>query len=247
MGKGEVRCGGVEHRRAAHGVQSPAVCSDRGSARETESHGERRNAEGNRSVIISVLYYCPQSNCIRVKHFSLPGWWVGKYQVEKCKSSFVCGVSFWQPLIVLFCLLNQMYLFVICIGDDPSYDGLCWSFARGACSTAHVCRGHDRGAARICCEFSALAQNDLRCRNDWSYCLTVKINSCGNSCKTIFLIFHLFRWSCLVDWQIWATLATWTQQCSVCVLCLSLKLLSGGTYWAYPTFKVVVNIKLFLV
>lgn len=46
MGKGEVWCGGAEHRGAAHGVQSPAFRSNRSSAGETESHGERRNTEG---------------------------------------------------------------------------------------------------------------------------------------------------------------------------------------------------------
>lgn len=47
MGKGEVWCSGAKYRGAAHGVQSPAFCSNGGSARETESHGERRNTEGS--------------------------------------------------------------------------------------------------------------------------------------------------------------------------------------------------------
>lgn len=43
---------------------------------------------------------------------------MGKYQVEKCKSSS----SF---VAFHFDFLSQIDVFLIYIGDDPSYDGLC--------------------------------------------------------------------------------------------------------------------------
>ncbi len=104
MGEGEVWCGGTEYRGAAHGVQSPAFCSNGGSARETESHGERWNAEGTgcepylRALEFAVLCYCRCLTCftfvhqddewgnIKLKNVSM---WLHLFSGRVCKLSFV--------------------------------------------------------------------------------------------------------------------------------------------------------------
>lgn len=47
-------------------------------------------------------------------------------------------------------------------------------------------------------------------------------------------LFLVPRWSYLVAWQTSATPVTWMPQCSVCALCPSSKLLSGGAFFYFP-------------
>lgn len=57
----------------------------------------------------------------------------------------------------------------------------------------------------------------------------------------------IFRWSCLVGWQTWATPVTWTPQCSVCAQCLSSKLHSEGEIiWTLSVFCHKFDHKVFL-
>lgn len=62
-----------------------------------------------------------------------------------------------------------------------------------------------------------------------------EVNVPEGMCLTLFIC----RWSCLAAWQTWATLVTWTPQCSVCALCRSWRPHSEGGFSALLTVNIL--------